>query len=402
MSLMSHDPLPQTTMGNVLAMIAALAVSGCASLWPSEEAPAPVLLRDALFAPPSQPVRAAAVFEVSDEMRGFLRKEIAAELTSKGYTKGLYDALYSRNQLKLEYDAEMTRNAAEAFAARSGNCLSLAIMTGAFARELGLSVRFQRIFTDESWSRIGDLYVASGHVNVTLGRKHGDPRVLFAERNLLTIDFIPLAENQRQHAYDVGEPTIVAMYMNNRAAELLARGQLDDAYWHAHEAIAQDPHYTGSYINLGVIYRRHGNLAEAEGVLRYLLEREPGNTHAMANLVTVLTDAGRHAEAQALATRLAAIEPYPPFHFFHLGMDSIRAGHFAAARDLFQREIDRDAYNHEFHFWLAMAYYGLGDARRAREHLVVAMENSNTRSEHDLYAAKLDRLRAKARPQLPQ
>ena len=37
-------------------------------------------------------------------------------------------------------------------------------------------------------------------------------------------------------------------------------------------------------------------------------------------------------------------------------------------------------------------------ATQAREHLTVAMENSNTRSEHDLYAAKLDRLRA-LRPQ---
>jgi hypothetical protein len=41
-----------------------------------------------------------------------------------------------------------------------------------------------------------------------------------------------------------------------------------------------------------------------------------------------------------------------------------------------------------------MSYYGLGDAKSARAHLIVAMDNSNTRSEHDLYAAKLDRLRA--------
>jgi tetratricopeptide (TPR) repeat protein len=109
--------------------------------------------------------------------------------------------------------------------------------------------------------------------------------------------------------------------------------------------------------------------------------------------VNVLLDSKRTAEADALARRLAAIEPYPPFHFFHLGLDEMKAGHFARARDLFQKEIDRDAYNHEFHFWLAMAYYGLGDAKSAGQHLVTAMENSNTRSEHDLYAAKLDRLR---------
>jgi tetratricopeptide (TPR) repeat protein len=118
----------------------------------------------------------------------------------------------------------------------------------------------------------------------------------------------------------------------------------------------------------------------------------------MANLVTVLHDTGRKSEADALARKLAALEPNPPFYFFNQGMEAMRAGDLARARDLFKREIARDAYNHEFHFWLAMAYFGLGDATQAREHLTVAMENSNTRSEHDLYSAKLDRLRA-LRPQ---
>jgi Flp pilus assembly protein TadD len=229
---------------------------------------------------------------------------------------------------------------------------------------------------------------------VTLGRKHPDPRVPFTERNLLTIDFIPVPEGRRQHGYPVNEAAIVAMYMNNRAAELLARGQLDDAYWHARESITQDPRFTAALNTLAVIYRHHGNLTEAEQVLRYVLAHEPANTIAMSNLVTVLLESGRVADADALSRTLASIQPHPPYHFFHLGMEEIRAGRFQAARDLFQREVDRDGYNHEFHFWLAMAYYGLGDSRRAREHLVIAMENSNTRGEHDLYAAKLDRLRA--------
>ncbi len=376
-----------------LACVAvALLLPGCASRAPVDEASPPVLLHDSLFAPPAQPIRAADVFALSAEMRDYLRRDIAELLDARGREKGLYDALYSSNQLKLEYDAEKTRNAAEAFAARSGNCLSLAIMTAAFAKELGLTVRFQRIFSDESWSRAGDFYFASGHVNVALGRKHGDPRVLFTQRNVLRIDFLPT--DKLQHAYEVSEQTIVAMYMNNRAAELLARGHLDEAYWHAREAIAHDPRFTGALNTLGVIYRRHGNLAEGEAVLRYVLAREPANTHAMANLATVLNDSGRTAEGEALAVKLASIEPNPPFHFFHLGMAAIREGDFAQARDLFNREIDRDAYNHEFHFWLAMSYFGLGDAKSARVHLTIAMENSNTRGEHDLYAAKLDRLRA--------
>jgi len=220
--------------------------------------------------------------------------------------------------------------------------------------------------------------------------------VLFSERHVLTIDFIHT--DRKPFAYEVGDSTIVAMYMNNRAAELLSRGRLDDAYWYAREAIMVDPRFTGAFNTLGVIYKRHGNDPEAERVMRYVLSREPENANAMANLVTVLHDTGRKSEADALARKLAALEPNPPFYFFNQGMEAMRAGDLARARDLFKREIARDAYNHEFHFWLAMAYFGLGDATQAREHLTIAMENSNTRSEHDLYAAKLDRLRA-MRPQ---
>jgi hypothetical protein len=63
---------------------------------------------------------------------------------------------------------------------------------------------------------------------------------------------------------------------------------------------------------------------------------------------------------------------------------------------MFAKEVDRAAYYHEFQFWLALAYLGLGETEKARAHLAIAAENSTTRNDHDLYAAKLDRLRAHA------
>jgi hypothetical protein len=48
---------------------------------------------------------------------------------------------------------------------------------------------------------------------------------------------------------------------------------------------------------------------------------------------------------------------------------------------------------HEFHFWLAVANQ-LGNLRAADKHMALAVDNSTTRGDHDLYAAKLDRMRA--------
>jgi Flp pilus assembly protein TadD len=351
------------------------------------------LFNDHLFLAPSVRIGAEDVFAISQEMKHFLSGEIAEQLRVSGPQRGLFDALYSKNQLKLEYDSAMTRNASEAFHARSGNCLSLVIMTGAFAKEIGLSVRYQTVFADETWSRSGDIHFVIGHVNLTLGVKQTGVPFGHSDSDLMTIDFLPPKDIRGVRTRVIGEKTIVAMYMSNRAAESLALGQLIDAYWWAREAIRQDPGFLSSYNTLGVIYRRHGNLAEAEQVLTLALESEPQNTRVMANLARVFNDMGRIAESALLTRKLEQMEPNPPFSFFDRGLAAMRNGDFNAARALFANEVDRAGYYHEFHYWLALAYVGLGDIEMARTHLGLAMKNSTTRSDHDLYSAKLARMR---------
>ena len=122
--------------------------------------------------------------------------------------------------------------------------------------------------------------------------------------------------------------------------------------------------------------------------------QEPSNPQIVSNLAQVLADQGRLAEAGALRQRLAQLESEPPFSYFERGQAALRNGEVEKARDLFEREVARAPYYHEFHYWLAIAYARLGDAKQAREHLALAMENSTTRGDRDLYAAKLERIRS--------
>jgi predicted Zn-dependent protease len=124
------------------------------------------------------------------------------------------------------------------------------------------------------------------------------------------------------------------------------------------------------------------------------MAQEPSNPQIVANLVQVFGDQGRLAEAAALRQKLAQLETEPPFSFFERGQAALRRGDNAAARDLFAREVARAPHYHEFHYWLAVAHARLGETKQAREHLALAMENSTTRGDHDLYAAKLERIRS--------
>ena len=378
------------------ALLACVLLAACAT--PAPVAPRPHvehLFADALFGAPSTRVGPQDVFALSPDMRRYLGAEIASLMRTRKPERALLDALYDRGRLKLDYDAEVTRTAAETFAARAGNCLSLAIMTAAFAKEMGIPVRYQTVLVEDAWSRSGDLYFSSSHVNLTLGGSQFN-RVLDYADAATTIDFLPLGDTRGRRVRVIGEETIVAMFMNNRAAESLARGSLDDAYWFARAAIGSDPKFLSSYNTLGVIYRHHHDLEQAETTLRYALGVEPGNVDVMSNLALVLDEEDRKSEAQVLMAKVKELQPYPPFYFFNLGMAAMQKGDYKAARDDFAKELDRDAYYHEFHFWIAAAYLGLNDIAQAKAHLAIAMENSATRKDHALYAAKLDRLSARA------
>jgi len=385
-------------MKTLAALGLALMLAACASA-PMQTATAPAeLLADHAFAPPGRSPSSLDVFALSEEMRSYLASsEMSTQLRHRGRQRGLIEALYNKKQLRLEYDSALTRNASEAFAARTGNCLSLVIMTAAFARELGMEVQFQSVLTEEVWGRSGDLYLAMGHVNLTLGKRRSEMVAGYAEADSLVVDFMPAADIRGQRTRVISEENIVAMYMSNRAAESLAAGQVNEAYWWIREAILRDPKYLSAYNTLGVVYRRHGDLQRAERVFRQVLEREPGNTQVMANLALTLDDQGRLAEAQTLRTQLAQLQPNPPFSCFNRGLTAMRQGDFKAAKQLFTKEVDRAAYYHEFHFWLALAHYALGELPQARQQLTLALDNTTTRKDHDLYAAKLDKLRGVSR-----
>lgn len=350
------------------------------------------LLHDELFAPPSRRIDPDDALALSPAMRTYIATRMPHRSGVEDRRQQLVDVLYAKSDLQLEYDAAFTRTAAQAFDARSGNCLALVLMTAAFAKEMGLAVRYQVIGGDDAWERTDDLTIAIGHVNLTLdlrppigtGAWVPDP---------WTVDFIPQASATRQRARLISERTVVAMYLNNRAVESLTEGRTADAYWWARAALAKDPQLRSAYLTLGVVYRSAGQAAFADTALVRLLEREPDDTLALANRVLVLRDLGRGDEAEAVARRLAQLDPHPPFSDFNHGMAALREGRLAAARDLFAKETARTPYHAESEFWLAMTYAELKDPGNAQRHLARALAVSTTRQDRALYAAKLERLK---------
>jgi len=378
-------------MKPLAVLLCSLLLAGCAAVPPMP--PAANLFHDDLFAAPSAPIDPGSALAISAEMRSYLAARLVNRTQPMDSRHRLVDALY-RGDLKLEYDAAITRTAAQAFEARSGNCMALVLMTAAFAKELGLNVRYQAVMVEPEWDRADNLYISIGHVNLTLEARREPTGFFLTSAGPMVIDFLPPLDAQKLVTRTIEERTVVAMYLNNRAVESLTQGLVNDAYWFAREAVRVDPDLLGANVTLGVVYRTAHHAELSEQVLRRVAEREPDNVFALSNRVLALRDLGRTTEAEAFAQRLAALDPNPPFSYFRAGMAALHEGRVDAARRLFAKEVARAPNHHEFEYWLAVSYMELNDAERATLHLARARDISTTRKDHDLYAGKLDRLKA--------
>ncbi|MDX2218226.1 MAG: tetratricopeptide repeat protein [Burkholderiales bacterium] len=372
-----------------LAFIAAaLGLAGCATAPVAVPTVDASLLRDADFQPRAETAR--DIFALTPEMREFLRGPVKRSVMSSGKVEGLINALYDGNRLILEYESSKTRDAAEAFEARAGNCLSLAVMTAAFAREMGLAIQYREVLTEQLWTQDRDFVVYAGHVNLTLGRRDMTVKVINGHNSELIVDFLPRQQLLGQRARVVTEERIIAMYHNNRAAELIVEHDWRGAYWHVRDALAADPTYAAPYNALGIIYQRRGETALAEAAFRETLRREADNTRALANLAALLTESGRASEAQVVAAELKRVQPEPPFHHFRLAKAALARGEYSQARDAFSEALRRNGQYAEIHLGLAAAYLGLGDIRRARAEMKSALEKSGTTRDQQRYSAKRD------------
>lgn len=353
------------------------------------------LFHDELFAAPAESVSADDIFQLNPAMQQFLDREIRKQSRIHSDQRALYMALYDEEKLRLRYDASYTRTASDTFDSRSGNCLSLVIMTAAFAKQMGLTTTYQKVFIEEELSRAGELYFSSEHVNIVLGSK----RLTLYKDNTgpetMVVDFLQRGEAANLRSIEIDENTIIAMFMNNRAAEAMVRKDYNQAYWWVRAAINADKQFAAAYNTLGVIYIRSKHAEAAYRALTAALELNPKNLVTMSNMIQTLNSLERGAEAKELNQRLRDQQPHPPFHFFQLGLAAMNKNDYAAAKSLFQRELQRAPDYHEFHFWLGLAHFRLGELADAEKELHLAKQNSSNQKDLALYAAKLNYLNAR-------
>lgn len=348
-------------------LVAALA--GCATRPPAEPVPDALARADAAFGLRDLPqVDAQALFALPPDLRELLQRPELRALSSGQRLNALLDAVFGVDRKRFGYGSEQSTPAAQTWALRRGDCLSLTILTYATARALGLDAQMQEVRVPAVYERRAGIDFVNRHVNVAVRLRSRSPIEDVLQMQTAVIDFEPLLTGG-ERGRPLSEAAVLARFYNNLGSQALAGGDTQRAYGLYRAAIAADPLYGAAHGNLAVLLQQRGLPAEAERLLRRAVALGDQPDVALAALHQLLVAQQRTGEAEAVAAQLRAAQDADPYHWISRGVAALNDGQDRQAVADLEHAQELTSGFTEVHGWLALAYWRMGEARRAREQL---------------------------------
>lgn len=334
---------------------------------------------------PAVQVEDVDVIAVSPEMEAFLEQYVLPYPNTHTRMTLLMDAVSANGVLDFDYDDGFTLTSVDAFNTHAGNCIGFANMLVAMARRSGIKARYQEVLRRPEWSAREDTVLLVKHINVIL-EGAGYTYVM----DISGISISPTARRQV-----ISDSYAKALYYNNLGAEALIKNDLPTAYAYMSRAIRTEPRLTDSWINIGVVLSRNGQLADAETVLKKALELDSSEYAALSNLYEIYISQENFEAAALLESRVERYRQRNPYYLLQLSEEALLVGDTEEALRLMQRAVRKKDNDHQLYFALARIQYEAGQLDAAQGSLSRARELAPVHmGEH--YQRPLDELVAEA------
>lgn len=152
-----------------------------------------------------------------------------------------------------------------------------------------------------------------------------------------------------------------------KARELLELGYFPKAIELLNTVIETYPEYWSAYNNLALAYFYMGDVERAEDILKDVLERNPGNLHALCNQLVFAHYLQQSEKMAAIMKGLKKIQPLLAEHQFKLGATFALVGEYEHSynwlKKLYKQGFEEDG---PFYYWLAYAAYFTGHENFSR------------------------------------
>ena len=308
-------------------------------------------------------VHDADILAVDEDMVRFVNEKTSWVRSSDAKLHQLLRGMVTKGLLSLEYDPHITHTARETFHSYTGNCLSFTNLFVALAREAGLDVKFQMVDIPPEWLGNERLVILNNHINV---------RVRTKQRRDYVVDFNIDDYKGNYPKRLVSDDYALALYYSNMAVKYLTEGDNAKTFAYLRKSIQTYPRIPGPWINLGVLYSRHGAYDEAEAAYRKALKLDHSNKSALTNLASLFETKGDREAANFYQRRVRYYRERNPYYHFWLARQSLAVEDYAGSLQHIHRALQLKQDEHQFYHLQALAYFRSGNTEAAKASLVKA------------------------------
>jgi len=309
----------------------------------------------------SQMPRPEQIMVVPPELRAQLQQQVIGPGGSTtARLRRLVNFMLGQNPgLGIQYAVDATSTVEQAYRTRKANCLTFTLLTVALAREAGLRAYGQGVDEVLAWREEDGTIYRINHVSagVAIGETH------------FTVDFARDSAIARNPSKPIPDRQLLALYYNNRAADLMLSASPAAAAPYMTMSLQLDPGYANSWSNAGVLRLHQGDARAAERDYLKALALDPVNADALFNLVTLYQNNGDGARSAIFERRLEKVRQKDPYYQFLLALYDEKQRDYALAVEHYKQAIHMYDGEPRFYLGLARVYQQLGDQRRARHAL---------------------------------
>ncbi|MEH6596983.1 MAG: tetratricopeptide repeat protein [Colwellia polaris] len=287
---------------------------GCSSVKANREQQVSVSLNSALFSPNNMVISENDLYALSEQQQQLFLTFYQQKI-SQGYLPHEVVKLFLESSLDQFTYFGQTYTASEAMLNSSGNCMSLAILTTAFSRLVGVEIDYRKMNSLPVYEKHGNVLLSSSHVQSLLY----DPSFIAEEntyyiyRPAIIIDYFPQDSNIRSKTVNPNE--FLAMYYVNKAAELYIKEEFDNAFAYAKHAYHLDVNNVSSLNLLALLHKKKGDIKSAERLYLAAMASNDVNISVLDNYVTLLKQQGRFRDAKKVKSQIENIYDPNPYHW---------------------------------------------------------------------------------------
>lgn len=286
---------------------------------------------------------------------------------------------------QFEY-SENTYTASQTLEFRSGNCLSLSLLTTAYAQLASVDIDYHLLERNPVYSLHSNILVESEHIRAVLNeRVPSGSDEGFSLIKKIVIDFFDSSGYEFRDHLSVTDQ--VSLYYSNRAVELMLDKRYAESLAYVQRAVDLSPKNFSAINTAAILLSRKGEVQTAERLYRHGLESARRLTF-LKNYVNMLTTFGRETEAQDLRKEYSLELKSSPGYWVSEARRAESTGDLELAALSYKKAVALAPDIHQLHFLMSYVHFQLGRFHRSKQNLSDAITLADSKRQRTKYKIK--------------